>query len=230
MPPAYSPNRQGCLSCGIVRAVLRGFFRHLYHGMAWSYDAVATLVSLGHWYDWTEAVLVFAHGPRLLELGHGTGHLLERLSAAEDTFAVGLDESREMGMIASHRVASRTGNRPALTRGTAQQLPFEGAGFDSVVSTFPTEFIFDRASISEIHRVLKPNGQLVVLPVAWFAGRRFEERIAAWLFAFTRQVPTAPEEAVRSQLAQPLSSAGFEVALHRIEDRSSTVLVLVATK
>jgi SAM-dependent methyltransferase len=44
-----------------------------------------------------------------------------------------------------------------------QALPFIDASFDSVVSTFPTDYIFDPAALGEIVRVLRPGGRLVVV-------------------------------------------------------------------
>jgi hypothetical protein len=66
----------------------------------------------------------------------------------------GLDESRQMVRQAGKRL-SRQGQPNRLARGVAQHLPFAGETFDSVVATFPTPFIIDPQTLSEIHRVLK---------------------------------------------------------------------------
>jgi len=57
-------------------------FHLLYHEAAWAYDAVAAAVSLGQWRAWGAAALPFLPGPRVLELGHGPGHMLIALTAA----------------------------------------------------------------------------------------------------------------------------------------------------
>ena len=75
-----------------LRRIRRLFFNHLYHGLAWSYDFVAAVVSLGHWNRGLKLPYRSLRGPRVLELGHGPGHLQTRLSMDETIVAVGLDE------------------------------------------------------------------------------------------------------------------------------------------
>ena len=48
-------------------------------------------------------------------------------------------------------------------QGSAQHLPFDAASFDTVVSTFPSEYIYDPATIAEVERVLRSGGRLIVI-------------------------------------------------------------------
>ena len=211
-----------------LSGVLRFIFRQIYHRFAWTYDSVALGVSLGRWYDWTYAVLPFVTGPRILEIGHGTGRLFSRLSRAH-RLVVGLDGSRQMAALARNRI--RVSNHaPPFVRGLAQYQPFNSGQFDCVVATFPTEFIFEPTTISEIHRVLEPGGRLLVLPVAWILGRTWMDRVAAWLFSVTRQVPPSPEQTIELRLLQPLRAAGFQADMQRLEVRASIVLLVLASK
>src|SRR5512132_3245594 len=82
-----------------MRAILRFFFYLLYHPFAFAYDLVATTVSLGRWKDWVLSVIPFIEGTRILEIGHGPGHLQRNL-LSRDLFAVGVDESAQMGRLA----------------------------------------------------------------------------------------------------------------------------------
>jgi ubiquinone/menaquinone biosynthesis C-methylase UbiE len=210
--------------------LLRWFFHHLYHSLAWLYDFVANAVSLGRWFMWIDLVIPFLQGTRILELAHGTGHLQSQLANLQGLTSFGLDESRQMAALTKRRAVAAGHAAPNLVRAVARETPFPAATFDAIVATFPTEFIFQPVALHEVHRLLKPGGRLVVLPVAWIVGRSCLEKAAAWLFAFTRQVPPSPEEWIRARLAQALQAASFEVAVHRLDAMDSIALVVVATK
>ena len=123
----------------LFRSFLGLFFRLLYHPFAWTYDFVAAVVSLGRWQAWVQSVLPYLKG-RVLEIGHGPGHLQISLHA-HGFLAVGLDESRQMSRQAASRLR-RQGYPVNLARGVAQQLPFQNTSFDTIVATFPSEYIF----------------------------------------------------------------------------------------
>jgi len=209
----------------IIAGFLRAFFRLLYHSFAWSYDAVAWMVSLGRWHTWVDSVIPFIQGSRVLEVGHGPGHLQVNLGR-KGLPAFGLDESRQMGRQAFFRLNKFM--RPKLTRGRAENLPFQAESFETIVSTFPTEYIMLPATLNEISRVLEPGGKLVVLLAAWFAGRGWIERAAAFLFKITGQVPSAKNQ--YQYLLQPFLVAGFIARLEWINLHSSRLLLIIAEK
>lgn len=75
----------------------------------------------------------------------------------------GLDLSPAMLEIARQRAAD-LGRVATLVEGDAQALPFGDASFDTVVCTLGLGSIPDhRAAITEMHRVLRPGGQLLLL-------------------------------------------------------------------
>jgi ubiquinone/menaquinone biosynthesis C-methylase UbiE len=224
------PGTRSAPELRVLRPLLRWFFYQLYHSMAWTYDFVASAVSLGRWFSWIDSVIPFLRGTRILELGYGTGHLQYRLAEMHGLASIGLDESRQMAFLTKRRSRAARHTAPSLVRAVAQTMPFPAATFHTIVATFPTEFIFQTVPLREIHRLLRSGGRLVVLPVAWIIGRGLFEKAAAWLFAFTRQVPPSPEEWIRAKLAQPLQEAGFQVQLHRLDAMESIALIVVATK
>ncbi|MBU2610467.1 MAG: methyltransferase domain-containing protein [Chloroflexi bacterium] len=207
--------------------ILRVFFNLLYHQFAWSYDLVAALVSLGQWNAWVCSILPYIAGQRVLELGHGPGHL--QLALHKHGFqAYGLDESRQMGRQAFWRLQQNRFH-PNLTRGLAQTLPFAKNTFQSVAITFPSEYIFDPHTLEEIQRVLIPGGRLVILPIAWITGKRPLERLAAWLFRTTGEAPGKPGE-LNLELKGLFGRAGFEVQKETVQLRSSLLLFILARK
>lgn len=208
-----------------MRKLLRLFFHHFYHSFAWTYDLVAAVVSVGRWQEWVFAALPQVRGPRVLEIGFGPGHLQVELNRRGfRTF--GLDESRQMIRRAQANLA-RKQLPAALSRGYAQFLPFAADSLDSVVATFPSEYISDQVTLAEIRRALKPSGRLVLVPLAWIGGKSLTDRFAKWLFRVTGQseeITDSLEGRIRSLLA----GAGFRVEMIQTEIRHSTVLVVVA--
>jgi len=214
----------------MLHRALRLFFRLLYHELAWSYDLVAAAVSLGRWNDWVESALPFAGGTRILELAYGTGKLQQTLLERHHGFVTGIDESRQMARLARSRLGGGGQAGPELIQARAQQLPYRGQAFDTVVATFPTEFIQDAHTLDEVRRVLCPTGRLVVVAAAWIVGRRVLDRAAAWLFRTTRQTPPLPPATAAAEFVDSLEAAGFKTSTHWAELGGSTVLILVASR
>src|SRR5512133_1366539 len=174
-----------------MRALLRFFFYLLYHPFAFTYDLVAATVSLGRWKDWVLSVVPFIEGNHILEIGHGPGHL-QRVLLRRGLFAVGIDESAPMGRLAQKNLrrgivqhpkhfssSIRQGNytQTNLTRGLAQHLPFPSEYFDTLVATFPAEYIFEAITLDEAYRVLHPGGRFIILPGASILGRGLMDRV-----------------------------------------------------
>lgn len=212
----------------LLTHILHTFFDLLYHPFAWIYDLVAWTVSLGRWKDWVKSVLPFIEGTRVLELGHGPGHL-QRILRGQNLLTVGLDESRQMGNLAKKRLFYSGYTQPGLIRGLAQFLPLPANAFDTIVTTFPAEYIFDEQTLLEVRRTLKNGGRLIVLPVAWITGKGVLDRFLAWLFRFTGQAPSDPILEVIEKLKEPFEKAGFVVETRQVEVKSSLLLILIAT-
>ncbi len=205
--------------------ILRIFFRLLYHEFAWAYDFIAALVSGGRWKAWVSAVLPLVTGPDVLELGFGPGHLL--ISLAKSGFNVaGVDASRQMVRQAKKNFAPDILS-PGLVRGLGLNLPFSSHSFDTVVSTFPTSFIFQPAVLQEVRRVLRPGGSLVILLSAWITDRSLPSRLLAWLVRVTGQ--SLSEQVDEAKLLQPFLESGLDLRLHFIETTGSRLMFVIAT-
>jgi len=195
-------------------------FHLLYNQFAWTYDAVSWLVSLGNWRRWQRAVIPYLAGERTLEMASGTGNLL--IDLAEAGFRpCGLDLSPYMVRI-TRRKLRRRGLAVPLCRGRAQALPFADGVFDSVVSTFPAEFILQPTTLGEVARVLRPGGRAVVIAEARLAGRGLLSRLIELLYTITGQRGPWPT------MDTPLQ----EVGLTATEERpgNGLVRIIVAVK
>lgn len=228
-----------------LKTLLRFFFKLLYHQFAFAYDIVATTVSIGRWNDWVSSIFPFIRGTRVLEIGFGPGHL-QRLLLNSNLIPVGIDESAPMTRIAQRNIARGTSSIPKyhnatqtrqpaythsnLTRGLAQQLPFCDRAFETIVATFPAEYITDLRTLLEVRRCLSDGGRFIVLPVAMQMGRGMLERLMSLLFRVTRQTPTDPIDEVKAKLKTPFIEAGFEVDIQEIQVKSSLLLIILATR
>ncbi len=215
---------------GPMRRILRVVFDLLYHRFAATYDMVAAVVSIGRWNQWVEAAVSFLDGQDVLEIGFGPGHLQARLTEDPRLTVVGVDESRQMAALAQRRLRKKGRQRALITRGVAQMLPFGSQAFDSVVSTFPSEYIFDRRTLSEVHRVLREPGRFVIIPAAWIMGKSLTDRAAAWLFRVTHQAPPSPRDILENQAGTRLQEAGFDPDFETVELQHSQVFVIKARK
>jgi len=117
------------------------------------------------WKTWLRTVLPHLKGPRVLEVAIGTGYLLSQYAGRFE--AVGVDFNDRMLETAGSALARRSLSAP-LVRADAAALPFPDEAFDCVVNTMALSG-FPRASavLDAFHRVLKPEGRLVLLDVAY---------------------------------------------------------------
>ncbi|HEX2993689.1 MAG TPA: class I SAM-dependent methyltransferase, partial [Anaerolineales bacterium] len=117
----------------------------------------------------------------------------------------------------------------SLTRGLAQHLPFPDETFDTVVATFPAEYIFDPETLIETRRVLVPGGKFVILPGATITGRNIVDRLLAWIFRVTGETPPDLSQILRERSQEPFAKTGFHVGVHEITVKSSLVFIMLAT-
>ena len=207
---------------GLRVRFLRWAFFHFYNTFAFTYDAVSALVSLGQWRAWTDAAIPHVRGARVLEIAFGTGNLQLDMRAA-GIAPFGADLSPNMARIAAGKLR-RAGYRPQLARASVLALPYGSGAFDSLVLTFPPNFLQSPQAVDEMRRVLAPGGRLVMVDAGWLTG----PPVLGWLinlaFRFTGTADIGAERAA------PLRRAGFDVQIVRAGGVRSRVQVLVATR
>lgn len=127
------------------------------------YRFASTVPFAGQWRIWQRLVMTRIHGHDMLELGCGLGDLLADMLEAGYTCRA-IEHSPQMVAAARATLRKRNaGLESWVMQGSAQQLPFSDAMFDTIISTFPNEYIFDPATIAEVKRVLRPGGRIIIV-------------------------------------------------------------------
>ena len=220
--------------------VLRLLFGLLYRNRT-LYWLASTLPFAGQWRHWQRVVIPRLVGPDVLEVGCGIGTLVREMAQA-GYHCTALDRSPQMvaatrAELRRHRIADA---QARVFCGVVQVLPFPDASFDTVVSTFPTEYIYDRAALAEIGRVLRPSGRLIVvlgaallptraplLPLVWLHDLVYGRRPAAPPPAHEAPIP---EGAPQATSRIPLDAGGLTPSAERVRGPFWEVYLVLGTK
>jgi len=160
----------------------RTYVVSLFDSMAGRYDTLSFLISLGQTTLWRRRALSMlspSDEARLLDVGTGTGWVIKYLRKKHPGISTeGMDPSEEM--LNTARSVDPEGN---YFFGDAVAIPRDNDFYDAVTTVFTTRNFHDLdKALSEMVRVLKPGGRLMILdtffpkgPAAW----RFINRL--WL-------------------------------------------------
>lgn len=161
-------------------------------------------------------------GERFLEIGFGTGRLVELLlDAGPNVMVCGVDPTPTMLEVASQRpavVAARS--RVELRQGKDSPLPWQNDFFDGVAALHSFQFWSEpTVSIHEIHRVLRPGGRLLLIL------RDHSRNPRDWL-----PNPLSRSGAELELAEELLQTSGFEVTLESLAGSSQVILASKAAK
>lgn len=103
---------------------------------------------------------------RLLDIGTGTGRVLELLAGRAET-ATGIDRSPEMLRIARGKLAAAGNQKADLLQADMRSLPFPNSAFDTVTMHHVLHFADNPSAVlAEAARLLAPGGKLIVADYA----------------------------------------------------------------
>ena len=160
----------------------------MFDRIAPTYDLLNHLLSLGRdsaWRRQAAGQLRSGTVARVLDLATGTGDmLLALLNQHSDIIeAVGLDVSEAMLQIARKKIEQAgSSGRVRLVTGDAMQTSLAADEFDVVTMGFGIRNTSDaHRTLSEIHRVLKPGGTVLILEFSWPKATLFRVGYLAYL-------------------------------------------------
>ncbi|MEE8153349.1 MAG: class I SAM-dependent methyltransferase [Phycisphaerales bacterium] len=123
------------------------------------------------WKTWLRQALPFIQGPRVLEVSFGTGYFLTQYASRFETH--GIDYNARMVAIARRNLAKR-GMSADLREGNVEELPYEDGYFGTVTNTMALSGYPDgQRAMSQMRRVLKPGGRLVLIDVNYPTDRNW---------------------------------------------------------
>lgn len=103
--------------------------------------------------------------------------------------------------------------------------PFRAESFDAVVGAFPTEYIFDPATLREVARVPSEEGRLVIVAGAQPRGTPPDRHFLDWL---SSQIGEADSQ--RGGPASVFAQAGLRARIECRRVGATTVFLIVAEK
>lgn len=132
------------------------------------YDGLNRVISFGIDVKWRNKVvkIVSENKPKnILDIATGTGDLAINLTSTNAKEIIGLDISNGMLEVGRKKIASKKlDGIISMVIGDSENLPFEDNTFDAITVAFGVRnFENLEKGLSEILRVLKPNGIFVIL-------------------------------------------------------------------
>jgi SAM-dependent methyltransferase len=127
---------------------------------------------------WGLSKVAFSEHANVLDIGCGGGLTLEYLaSQVRLGKAVGIDYSEDSVAVAWKKNKKLIlSGRVEVLHGSVSSMPFSDAIFDCVTAVETYYFWPDiAADLAEVRRVMKPNGQLVII-AGMYLGSKFDKR------------------------------------------------------
>lgn len=160
--------------------------RDMFSDIAPRYDFLNRLLSFGvdrRWRRNAVKCIRWSEGGRVLDVATGTGDVaLEIARQTPPSVAiVGVDFSEGMVTLGRDKVAgSPYAGRITMDIAPCEAIPFPDDTFDSVTIAFGIRNVVDRRQgLSEMLRVLKPGGRVVILEFSTPRSRLFK-----WIYSF----------------------------------------------
>jgi len=175
-------------------------------------EAVASFAGVGHHLD----LAALRPGEAVLDLGSGSGTdvFCAALLVGESGRVVGIDMTDEQVAHAASLQRRHGFSQVELVEGRIEELPFEDASFDAVLSNGVINLSPVKGRVfAEAARVLRPGGRLAIADIV--SGRPLKERtrrnVELWAACIAGAIP-------RSHYLEALEAHGLRVTKVRAND------------
>ncbi len=140
----------------------------MFNHIASRYDLMNTILSFGIYKNWKKKLvkqLVAVTPQSILDVATGTADIAIELSSLHPKKIVGVDISNEMLSFGKKKVEDKNlSSLITLQQGDSENLQFTDNNFDAVTVAYGVRnFENLLKGLSEMYRVLKPNGKVVIL-------------------------------------------------------------------
>jgi demethylmenaquinone methyltransferase/2-methoxy-6-polyprenyl-1,4-benzoquinol methylase len=165
----------------------------MFNGIAHRYDLLNRVLSLGidkRWRRKLVKLMLVTNPSKVLDIATGTADLAIALATKrKNIHVVGIDIAENMLEIGRVKIAKKgLSNRIELAKASALELPFPTATFDAAMVAFGVRnFENPTVGLSEINRVLKPGGTLLVLE---FTNPKTKVFSRLYTFYFSKVLPS----------------------------------------
>jgi ubiquinone/menaquinone biosynthesis C-methylase UbiE len=159
----------------------------------------------------------------VVDMGCGSGRAIHALaaSAPPHTEFVGIDPAENMCRIATQKTALQKGVQ--IRQGSFENIPLESASVDYLYSILAFHWVTDlAASVAELARVLKPNGEMDLFFIGRDNGREFIQKTSAIFLKYMGPALLLDSARLRKQLtrdaALQLFAGAFEPSCLSVEE------------
>lgn len=140
----------------------------MFDNISKEYDGLNRVISFGIDVNWRKKVtrIVSKNNPKqILDIATGTGDLALMMAKIDPDKITGLDISAGMLEIGKEKIAkAKLTDKIEMIVGDSENMPFPDNTFDAITVSFGVRnFANLDKGLTEIRRVLKPNGTFVVL-------------------------------------------------------------------
>ena len=142
-----------------------------YNWMAKAYSVFMFFFPL--WKIWIKKVIPHIEGQKILEVSFGNGYLMTEYGKNSNYSITGIDYNEKMIEITEKKLQSKK-IKAKLLQANVEKLPFENNTFNTVINTMAfTGYPDGDKALSEIKRVLKPGGKLLMVDFDYPKNRNF---------------------------------------------------------